>query len=180
MFLQAAGLLKAAELPRKARFYIIGGPIYATRGSQYSRHELQSLARAQELETCVGFVPFQEDAVEAFRALDIVVNASTQAEPFGLTIVEAMACAKPVIVAKAGGAAELFRHGQDALGFIPGDAKSLAAAIQQLVGDPNLMQEMGENALRTVLERFHRREIGPRFLAIYKQVCRAAAMPTQA
>jgi glycosyltransferase involved in cell wall biosynthesis len=171
LFLEAAACL-AAESLREVRFYVIGGPIYSTRGSQYSRDELSGLARARGLESRVGFIDFQEDPVEAFRALDIVVHASTQPEPFGLTIVEAMACAKPVIVARAGGAAELFTHGRDALGFTPGNAEDLAAAMWRLAGDPGLARTLGENARRTVLERFHRCELGPRFLGIYDEIRR--------
>jgi glycosyltransferase involved in cell wall biosynthesis len=156
------------------RFYIIGSPIYATRGSQASREELRSLARGRNLEKCVGFIAFQENPVEAFRSLDIVVHASTQPEPFGLTIVEAMACAKPVVVAQAGGAAELFRHGQDALGFAPGDAEALAAAMNQLVADPCLRRRLGENARRTVLARFHREGLGQRFLGLYDEMRRTS------
>ncbi len=178
LFLEAASR-RSGKLPRNVRFYIIGGPIYATSGSQFSREELHTLTRSRRLENCVGFIDFQEDPVEAFRALDIVVHASTQPEPFGLTIVEAMACAKPVIVARAGGAAELFAHSRDALGFTPGDAEGLAAAMRQLVSNPCLAQIMGENARRTVLARFHCRELGPRFCGIYDKIHRTASMPKQ-
>ena len=51
----------------------------------------------------LAFVPFQAETADAFRASIVVVHASTQPEPFGRTIVEAMACSRPVIVANAGG-----------------------------------------------------------------------------
>ena len=58
-------------------------------------------------------------------SLDVAVHASTRPEPFGLTIAEAMGCGKPVVVAAAGGAAELFTPGHDGLGHAPGDASGV-------------------------------------------------------
>ena len=49
------------------------------------------------------------------RALDVVVHASTQPEPFGLVIAEAMACGRAVVVSSGGGAAEIVTPGEDAL-----------------------------------------------------------------
>jgi len=80
-----------------------------------------------KIENRVGFVPFQDNPADVYRALDIVVHASTKPEPFGRTIVEAMACGKPVIAAQTGGAAELFTHDHDAVGVPPGDPAALAA-----------------------------------------------------
>src|SRR5207237_1132719 len=69
------------------RFFVVGGPIYHTAGSQWSGEELRTLAAQAGIARRVGFVPFQPDPVAAYRGLDVVVHASTQPEPFGLTIV---------------------------------------------------------------------------------------------
>ena len=55
----------------------------------------------------VGFTGFVPDSSSAIRSLDIVVHASTDPEPFGLVIAEAMACGKAVVASGAGGAIEL-------------------------------------------------------------------------
>jgi glycosyltransferase involved in cell wall biosynthesis len=105
--------------------------------------------------------------------LDIAAHTSTQPEPFGLTIVEAMACGTPVIVSRAGGAAEIFTDGHDALGFQPGDASSLTSAIERLVESAELRQRLGKNARQTAEERFSRRRLGPQLLATYDRCCRS-------
>ena len=97
---------------------------------------------------------FQQSIVEIYRWLDIVVHASTQPEPFGLAIVEAMACGKPVIVSQAGGAAELFTHNYDAVGVPLGEPAALASAIEYLLDNPNQRQSLSENARLTVTQRF--------------------------
>jgi glycosyltransferase involved in cell wall biosynthesis len=151
------------------RFYIIGSPIYQTQGSQFSEQELRELTSVLQIADNVEFIGFQENIAEVYRWLDIVVHASTQPEPFGLAIIEAMACAKPTIVSQAGGAAELFTHNYDAVGVQPGDRAALASAIQHLIDNPALRKSLSENARSTVLKRFSHERLGEQILAAYKQ-----------
>jgi glycosyltransferase involved in cell wall biosynthesis len=151
-----------------ARFYIIGGPIYETKGSQFSPDELRGLAGSLGVADRVGLVPFQDDTASVYRALDVVVHASTLPEPFGRTIVEAMACGRPVCVPRAGGAAELFREGEDAVGYAIGDAEALAAAILGLLRDPDRRASIGASARASALARFRRDRIGPEALGAYE------------
>jgi len=174
VFLRAIAQIVSGRLKQPVRFYVIGGPIYHTTGSQFSESELRSLARQLAVERHVGFIGFQEHLAPIYQALDVVVHASTQPEPFGLTIVEAMACARPVIVSRAGGAAELFTHDYDAIGVPPGDAAALAAAMSDLVHDPERRQRLAENAVRTARERFDRNRLGPCMLKLYKHICESA------
>ena len=111
-------------------------------------------AKALGNEDRVGFLPFQRDPADVYRLLDDVAHASTRPEPFGLTIAEAMSVGKPVVVAAAGGALELFDDAHDALGHSPGDAESLAAQLTRLIRDPGLRLRLGENARRTAVQRF--------------------------
>ena len=172
IFIQAIGHI-AKQHPRlksTVKFYIIGGAIYETDKSQYSRSTLQQLARDLDVEDWLVFIDFQRDIVSSYNMLDIVVHASTQPEPFGRTIVEAMACEKPVIVANAGGAAELFTHKKDAIGIPPCDPVALADAIRELIDNPSSQRvAMGKAGRRTVLERFNLDRLGAELLLIYSQ-----------
>jgi glycosyltransferase involved in cell wall biosynthesis len=149
VFLEAAAQVDAA-----VEFWIVGAPIYQTQGSQYSLAELQAKARALQIDDRVKFLGFQSDMAEVYHQLDIVVHASTEPEPFGLVIVEAMACGKPVVASQAGGAAELFTHDHDAIGVPPGDPQALAQALMQLVQDPSKRQHLREQARRTAVQRY--------------------------
>lgn len=158
---------KAGRLP--VRWYIIGGPIYHT-AAQFTEAELRREVEARGLGGRVGFVPFAADPVPAYRGLDVVVHASTLPEPFGLTVAEAMACGRAVVVSAAGGAAELFTEGEDALGFTPGNADKLAAAVRWLAGDAGLRTRLGEAARRTAELRFDANRYGVQLCAVYRSV----------
>jgi glycosyltransferase involved in cell wall biosynthesis len=58
------------------------------------------------------------------------------------------------------------------LGVPPGDARALAAALGELVGDPLRRARLGDNARRTALARFSRDGLGERFLRIYSRLRR--------
>lgn len=165
VFLRA--LAKLAR-DRQVRGYVIGGAVYDTDRSQYSPGELRAMAMRHGVAEKVGFTGFVAASERALRALDIVVHASTTPEPFGLVIAESMACQRAVVTSAAGGSAELVRDGHDAIAHVPGDADSLARAIDRLVDDPSLRQRIGIAARQTAVARFDARRLGTEFAAAYQ------------
>ncbi|NJR31897.1 MAG: glycosyltransferase [Chamaesiphon sp. CSU_1_12] len=172
IFIQAIGQIakQTPELKSTVRFYIIGGAIYETDRSQHSRTSLQQLASDLNVEDWLEFIDFQRDIVSSYNMLDIVIHASTQPEPFGRTIVEAMACEKAVIVSKAGGAAELFTERLDAIGVPPGDYLALATAIQESISSPDLRIALGKAGRITVKNRFQRDRLGAEIITLYQKI----------
>ena len=104
------------------------------------------------------------------RSLDIVVHASTQPEPFGMVIIEAMACGRAVIASQAGGAAELFVDGEDALAHPPGDATALARQIERLARDPELRSRIGAAGRETAARHFGSRRLAGELLGLYRNM----------
>jgi glycosyltransferase involved in cell wall biosynthesis len=167
VFLDAISKIPA-EVPFRA--YVIGGSLYQTDGSQCSVEELRTAAAQMGISHLTGFTGFIDRPAEILRALDIVVHASTEPEPFGLVIVEAMACGRAVIVSQAGGAAEIIDEGVDALAHTPGDAAQLAQRIQQLALDGELRRRLGENGRAKALRCFDRARLTRDWVAIYQEV----------
>jgi glycosyltransferase involved in cell wall biosynthesis len=165
VFLQALSLLPP-ELPFRA--YVVGGALYETQRSQHTVDGLRELAAKLGIEDRVGFTGFVEDAAAAMRALDIVVHASSEPEPFGLVIAEAMACGRPLVVSLAGGAAELVRVGENALGHRPGDSASLAQCISVLINDPSLRRALGQAGRVTAERSFDRTRLAGQLVPIYR------------
>jgi glycosyltransferase involved in cell wall biosynthesis len=151
----------------KVRAYVIGGPIYRTSGSQYTLDELHEAAKKYCPGVELGFTGVVSATEAAFRALDIVVHASTDPEPFGMVIIEAMACEKAVIVSNGGGASEIFEDGVTALGHNPGDAAQLARQIERLASDAQLRLRLGKNGRAAVAARFPADAMAARFADLY-------------
>jgi glycosyltransferase involved in cell wall biosynthesis len=165
-FLEAAARMVKAEPKLPLRFYLIGGPIYQT-NAQFRKSELQAAIKKLGLEGIAGLVPFQPEPVQIYRTLDVVVHASTQPEPFGLTIAEAMSCGRAVIATDAGGAREIFTSDWDALGVMPNDVDALTDAMLRLGRDSRLREQLARQARSTILEHFTPAKTGPAWQRIY-------------
>jgi glycosyltransferase involved in cell wall biosynthesis len=165
-FLRAmAGIPETAAV----RGYVIGEPLYETRGSQHSLEELRGIAQQIGVQDRVGFTGFLR-AAPALRALDIVVHASTRPEPFGLVIAEAMACGRAVVTSACGGARELVDPEIDAVTHAPGDAGGLTAAILRLVRDPGLRRTLGDRARASAVQRFDPARLGAQLIDVYERI----------
>ncbi|MGI8801373.1 MAG: glycosyltransferase family 4 protein [Solirubrobacteraceae bacterium] len=65
-------------------------------------------------------------------------------EPFGMVVLEAMAAGRPVVAVNLGGPRHLVRHGAGGLLVAPDDPAALAAALIELLSDPERMRAMGQ------------------------------------
>jgi glycosyltransferase involved in cell wall biosynthesis len=165
------------EATAPVRAYVIGAPVYDTAGSQLTIDGLRARAAEFGITERVAFTGFAARPAPLLRALDVVVHASTEPEPFGLVIAEGMACGRAVIVSRAGGAAELVEEETDALAAAPGDAADLARAIDRLAADPALRARLGAAARRTAERRFDSRTFVASFVDLYSRLARKAAVP---
>jgi len=165
-----------ATLPPEldVRGYVIGDAIYQTNDSQWTVTELLKEAADLGLGSRVGFTGFVRDVPGAMRALDIVVHASEQPEPFGMIIIEAMACAKALVASRAGGALELFSEERTALGHVPGDAADLARQLERLVRDQPFRERLGREGRLSVQQSFQRDRLGRQLSEVYGRLCNAS------
>jgi glycosyltransferase involved in cell wall biosynthesis len=100
--------------------------------------------------TFVGKVP--NDLLPAhYHSADILINPSLS-ESFGMTVAEAMACGKPVIVTNVGGMPGIVRHGVDGLVVPPANVEALADAILHLVDRPELRTAMGVSGRQRIAD----------------------------
>lgn len=161
VFLRAASAI--CKKYQTVRFYIVGGPIYKTSGSQWEKNELVGMIEELGISEYVGLIPFQNDTARIFNSLDIVVHASTSPEPFGLVVAEGMACGKPVVAVLDGGAAEIGSHGIDCLGFSSGSSEDLAATLMMLIRDSEKRSKLGLAGRQKILKEFDGKLILPRW-----------------
>jgi glycosyltransferase involved in cell wall biosynthesis len=115
--------------------------------------ELETLIRELELENHFQFVAGVANPQEFLFATDIFVLPS-RSEGFSNAIIEAMAASLPVIATNVGGNAEAVEDGVSGLIVAPEDAPALAAAISQLLVDPEKALKMGSAGRKRVEEKF--------------------------
>jgi glycosyltransferase involved in cell wall biosynthesis len=130
-------------------------------GSAEYEAELRRLVADHQLEDQVTFAGRmdREEVLARYASYDALLFPSLWVEPFGLTVIEAMARGLPVIAADHGGPAEIITDGEDGLLVPPGDASALAAAVQKLADDPGMARQIRLRALRTVRENYALTEV---------------------
>lgn len=85
-------------------------------------------------------------ACDAFALLSRVEGANV--EGFGLVLLEAGACGRPVVGARSGGIPDAVAEGDSGLLVPPGDAEATADALARLLGDPVLARRLGDGGRR--------------------------------
>lgn len=116
----------------------------------------------------VGRVP-HENLPDWYRAARVVVNPSVS-ESFGISVVEGMACARPVVGTRVGGMLETIVDGETGRTVEPERPDLLADAILSLVANPELASAMGVKGRERVAKIFTWRARAHRLLAAYREV----------
>ncbi|HYP13713.1 MAG TPA: glycosyltransferase family 4 protein [Bryobacteraceae bacterium] len=165
-------LRAVSRLPHdcKVHAYVIGGAVYQTAASQRSEAELRELADRLGIGGRVTFTGFLADTPAVMRALDIVVHASTEPEPFGMVLIEAMACGRALVASATGGALEIAQNEENCLLHSPGSVEELASAINRLARSESLRAALGHRGRRTAEERFNSSRLAGDFGAVYSIV----------
>ena len=114
--------------------------------------ECKVMTKKLGLSNKIKFLDEVKDVIPILSASDVFVLAS-ETETFSNAVLEAMAMEKPVVITDVGGAREMINSGVTGFLFSPGDIQCLVGSIKKMM-DKNLMRQMGEQARKTVVERF--------------------------
>jgi glycosyltransferase involved in cell wall biosynthesis len=122
-------------------------------GDGFQRLYLERLSRHLGLPPHVEFPGWQAGPAltRLYQAAEMVVVPSMY-EPFGLVALEAMACARPTVAARAGGLAEIISDGSTGYLFPPGDHLALAQRMARVLLDPARASAMGRAARQKALD----------------------------
>jgi mannosyltransferase len=115
--------------------------------------ELRARIAAEGLSERILFVGEHTDIERWYRALDLFI-APQRWEGFGLTPLEAMACAVPVIATDVGAFSELIVEGETGHILADLEAPTMREAAEKLMADDALRETMGQNARRHVEAAF--------------------------
>jgi glycosyltransferase involved in cell wall biosynthesis len=118
----------------------------------------------------VVFAGARRDVAELLAISDIAVHSSTEPEPFGRVIVEAMAAGRPVVASDEGGVPEIIDDGVTGVLVRPADVDALAAALGRLLDDPAEAEAMGQRAVTAANQRFSAAAHASQIQAAYDDV----------
>jgi glycosyltransferase involved in cell wall biosynthesis len=104
--------------------------------------------------------------MEAWRRCSLAVAPSVWSEPFGVVVLEAMALGRPVVASRAGGLSDIVVDGETGLLVPPGDPAALRLAIEQLLADRDLREQMGQAGKQRV-EQYQAGVVVPRIEQVY-------------
>ncbi|HYR75294.1 MAG TPA: glycosyltransferase [Pyrinomonadaceae bacterium] len=172
LFLQAAALLKSA-IGSGARFVIVG--------DGRLRGELEAQAKMLRLDDDVLFLGTRNDPEDFYPALDIVALTSLN-EGTPLTLIEAMANARPIIATAVGGVVDLLGPAVSAkdgyticergLVVESGDAEAFARGLRRLLEEQALGRELGRRGLEFVIRNYGKDRLLRNMAELYAELMR--------
>jgi glycosyltransferase involved in cell wall biosynthesis len=161
VFLAAASVV-AQEMPQ-SRFVVVG--------DGECRSTLENLTRRLGLVEHVTFLGWRPDLERIYADLDLVVLTSRN-EGSPVSVIEAMAAAKPVVATRVGGVPDLVENGVSGLLVEPGDAAALAHSMLALLADPDRAHRMGRAGQKRVYPAFSAARLVADIDALYGRLLR--------
>jgi glycosyltransferase involved in cell wall biosynthesis len=161
LFLQMAQALRHRH--PNAVFWLVGDDSMGDH-----RYATKLRAMGESAPPQIRWLGFQRDIAPVIAAADVLVHCSTRPEPFGLVILEAMACGTAVISANRGAPAEILEHGHTGILTSPNNPRTLADAVHSLLASEPRRQAIAASARRVVCERYTLDQHIRRLLALYQ------------
>lgn len=154
-------LVSAAALVPEAQFVFAGdGP---------DRASLEAQARSIGVEERVTFLGHREDVPDLMASCDVFVMPSLY-EGFGVSALEAMASAKPVVASSIRGLDEVVVHGETGLLVPPRDPAALAQAIRTVLSNKALAQRLGTAGRAQAHREFSVETMIQRTTTVYEEI----------
>jgi glycosyltransferase involved in cell wall biosynthesis len=149
---------------------LIVGPTDSRPENQAFYLKLKNLVEKYKMSNNLIFAGFRSDVQNIMAASDVVVHSSSEPEPFGRVIVEGMLVEKPVVATSAGGVLDIIQDKVTGLLVPLKDAESMAAAILQLLQNPEQAKQIGARARERAKRRFSVEQHVTAVEEIYKKV----------
>lgn len=115
------------------------------------------------------FLGFVQDVRSLLKQADLCAFPSVWAEPFGLTIIEAMQAGRALVTTDNGAQPEFVDNGTTGLLVPPADEERLAEALRRLLADDDLRRRMGRAAKECFDRHFSYERFYVRYLELYEQ-----------
>jgi L-malate glycosyltransferase len=171
-------LARVRELGVDAHLLLVGAAKFIDRATRFDNQAyvagLRELIERRGLRDRVSWLGERSDVPELMAAMDILLLPSWE-EPFGRSLIEAMAMRTPVIATNVGGPPEIVEPGVQGFLAPPRDPAAWAEAIMELAEDPGRRSQMGLAGRATAERRFSLPAHVRAILAVYERAIGASA-----
>lgn len=135
---------------------------------------IRRLVKKYDLEKHVVFIGFAkfEELPHYFNVCDVFVNPTIRQNGYDLTIVEAMACGKPVVVSNIGSVPTVVKHNVDGILVPPRDVDMLSEKVTKVLKDKKLASMLGNAARKKIVKKFSLDKMVENTIKVYKDVMR--------
>ena len=138
-------------------------------GSGPCEIKLKSYAESLGLNSRIHFVPFlPRSKYRQYLSKCSFFVLPSEAEAFGVVIIEAMASGKPVIARDTIGPRDIISHGRN--GFLFNNKEELRKYLFLLLTNKSMRKKMGRNARNLVEEKYTFSKIAKRYLELYESI----------
>ena len=164
-------LIQTMAILRKKEQYDV---ILAIIGEIYPKYAsyktmLDKLITSLGLADRIFFLGFRDDIPEILQAIDYYVLPSIS-EGLSISLLEAMAASRPIVATDVGMNSVVIQHGVNGLIVPPNSNEALAEALQKVISDPELSEEMGKKARKTVCSKYSSEAMSNRYLKLYEEI----------
>lgn len=167
ILLDAVGLLKKEEVsPQIEDLRLI------IAGEGRSKDTLIHLAKSYGILNSTLFLSYipNQELLKYYNSATIIAVPSITRESFGIVALEAMSCAKPVVVTDVGGLPEVIEDGETGIIVERENPYTLKDALKRLLINKSLRKRLGENARKKVQDTYSWKVVSKRICEVYSQV----------
>ncbi|MEW6619341.1 MAG: glycosyltransferase family 4 protein [bacterium] len=136
------------------------------------REDLETLidrAGLRENIITTGLVPYEELPL-FYNLADVFVNATIRINGYDLTIIQAMACEKPVIVSNLGSVPTVITHNEDGILVPPGNIQILTQEIIRILQEKALAEKIAKKAREKIIRQFSLESMAEGTIKVYNSL----------
>lgn len=133
-------------------------------GEGREKKNLELLVKKYRLNKNIIFEPWSDDLASYYKTVDVFLLTSNY-EGWGMTVVEAAACACPIVMTDVGCAGEFIKNGENGLVVGVDNKRELVVAIEKIISNQNFGQNLGLRAQAAALVMHKQSE----YLKLYEQ-----------
>lgn len=169
----------AALVPHKGQRYLVDAAHLLMRsipdtrvvifGEGELREHLEHLVHEHHLEKHVLLPGFRTDIIGCIKGLDVFVMSSVT-EGLGTSLLDAMACARPIVATRTGGIPEVVEDGVTGILVPPRDPAALAGALEALLTDAPRREQLAAAGFERVRQRFTVERMVAETAGVYERI----------